>query len=567
MSLSHDLNGKLLRIGTYDNYPLSWTKKESNGTITGHGVAFAIVEILRQKFNFTFEVVVPENNYEFGGVRPESSLINLVNSSKIDMAAAFLTRLVKFNKKATFSNDLDEGVWMMMLKRPKESAAGSGLLAPFETYVWYLILVAVVCYGPCITFLTRIRSKLVRDKERPINLPESVWFVYGSYIKQGTNLSPEASKYLILVAVVCYGPCITFLTRIRSKLVRDKERPINLPESVWFVYGSYIKQGTNLSPEANTTRVLFATWWIFIILLSAFYTANLTAFLTLSKFTLDIESPKDLYKKSYRWIAAEGGAVQYTIKNPDEELYYLNKMVSNGRAQFRSVSKDEDYLPIVRAGAVLVKEQTAIDHLMYGDYLKKAREGVNEGDRCTYVVAPQFFMKKQRAFAYPNNTTLKVLFDTVIRDLLKAGIVNYLEHRDLPSTKICPLDLQSKDRQLSNSDLMMTYIIMAIGLATATAVFIGEVFIKRSKCMNANSNKDKDNKRKRKKSRVRFVEHSYDDSRPPPYDSLFGGKPQYKITDRTQRKVINGREYCVFDTANGGTRLIPVRTPSAFLYQ
>ncbi|XP_014358169.2 glutamate receptor ionotropic, delta-1 [Papilio machaon] len=509
MSLSHDLNGKLLRIGTYDNYPLSWTKKESNGTITGHGVAFAIVEILRQKFNFTFEVVVPENNYEFGGVRPESSLINLVNSSKIDMAAAFLTRLVKFNKKATFSNDLDEGVWMMMLKRPKESAAGSGLLAPFETYVWYLIL----------------------------------------------------------VAVVCYGPCITFLTRIRSKLVRDKERPINLSESVWFVYGSYIKQGTSLSPEANTTRVLFATWWIFIILLSAFYTANLTAFLTLSKFTLDIESPKDLYKKSYRWIAAEGGAVQYTIKNPDEELYYLNKMVSNGRAQFRSVSKDEDYLPIVRAGAVLVKEQTAIDHLMYGDYLKKAREGVNEGDRCTYVVAPQFFMKKQRAFAYPNNTTLKVLFDTVIRDLLKAGIVNYLQHRDLPSTKICPLDLQSKDRQLSNSDLMMTYIIMAIGLATATAVFIGEVFIKRSKCMNANSNKDKDNKRKRKKSRVRFVEHSYDDSRPPPYDSLFGGKPQYKITDRTQRKVINGREYCVFDTANGGTRLIPVRTPSAFLYQ
>lgn len=52
------------------------------------------------------------------------------------MAAAFLTRLVKFNKMATFSNDLDEGVWMMMLKRPKESAAGSGLLAPFETYVW-----------------------------------------------------------------------------------------------------------------------------------------------------------------------------------------------------------------------------------------------------------------------------------------------------------------------------------------------------------------------------------------------------------------------------------------------
>lgn len=55
-------------------------------------------------------------------------------------------------------------------------------------------MAAVICYGPCITFLTRMKSKLVRDKEGPINLPASIWFVYGSFIKQGTSLSPEASK-------------------------------------------------------------------------------------------------------------------------------------------------------------------------------------------------------------------------------------------------------------------------------------------------------------------------------------------------------------------------------------
>ncbi|XP_068628204.1 glutamate receptor ionotropic, delta-2 [Battus philenor] len=509
LNLIHNLNGKKLKIGTYNNYPLSWVEKDANGTLRGRGVAFSIVEILRQKFNFTFEVIVPEKNYEFGFDKPESSLVGLVNSSKVDMAAAFLPKLVEFNKMVTYSNDLDEGVWMMMLKRPKESAAGSGLLAPFETYVWYLILVAVICYGPCITLLTRIRSKLVQDKEGTI------------------QMSP----------------------------------------SVWFVYGSFIKQGTNLAPEANTTRVLFATWWIFIILLSAFYTANLTAFLTLSKFTLDIENPKDLFKKSYRWVSTEGGAVQMAIRNPDDELYYLNKMVLNGRAQFYSLPRDEAYLPIVKGGAVLVKEQTAIDHLMYGDYQRKAREGVAEGDRCTYVVAPHSFMKRQRAFAYPNNTTLKTLFDTVITHLLQAGIVNFMEHRDLPSTKICPLDLQSKDRQLRNSDLLMTYVIMAVGIAAAAAVFIGELFIKRSLRNKINDNGTKDKRRRKKSNKVRFMEQRYDDSRPPPYDSLFGGKSRYDITSKTQRKIINGREYFVMDTGNGGSRLIPVRTPSAFLYQ
>ncbi|CAK1578631.1 unnamed protein product [Parnassius mnemosyne] len=506
LNLGNSLTGKHLRIATYNNYPLSWVKKESNGTITGHGIAFIIVEILRQKFNFTFDVVVPENNFEIGFGKPESSLISLANSSKVDMVAAFLPKLVKFNKMVTFSNDLDEGAWMMMLKRPKESAAGSGVMAPFDVYVWCLIVVSVILYGPCITLLTRLRSKLVRDKEGPI------------------ELSP----------------------------------------SVWFVYGSFIKQGTDLAPEANTTRVLFATWWIFITLLSAFYTANLTAFLTLSKFTLDIDSPKDLLKKNYRWVAAEGGAVQYTIRNPDEDLFYLNKMVANGRAQFHAVKDNEDFLPIVQRGAVLVKEQTAIDHLMYDDYLRKTREGIAEADRCIYVAAPQFFMKKQRAFAYPKNTTLNAIFDIVITKLLEGGIVDFLKRRDLPSTKICPLDLQSKDRRLRNSDLMMTYVIMAIGFAAAIASFIGEIFIKRSTRININEQAYTDNK-KRKTSR--FIENNNDNSRPPPYDSLFGGKSRYKISDQSQIKIINGREYRVVNTVNGETRLIPVRTPSAFLYE
>lgn len=88
-------------------------------------------------------------------------------------------------------------------------------------------------------------------------------------------------------------------------------------------------------------------------------------------------------------------------------------MVANGRAQFKLVNKNEDYLPMVNGGAVLVKEQAAIHTLMYEDYLKKAREGVAESDRCTYVVATYPFMKKQRAFAYPQNSTLRVLFDSV----------------------------------------------------------------------------------------------------------------------------------------------------------
>ncbi|CAH2092215.1 unnamed protein product [Euphydryas editha] len=505
--LKNEVNGKHIKVATYNNYPLSWTERTKNGTIVGHGVAFVLLNILREKFNFTFEIVLPARNMEFGGQKPEESLIGLVNSSKVDMAVAFIPTFLKYKKMVTFSFELDEGVWFMMLKRPKESAAGSGLLAPFATYVWYLILAAVICYGPCITFLTWLRSKLIKDNERYI------------------ALSP----------------------------------------SVWFVYGAFIKQGTTLAPDANTTRVLFATWWLFVILLSAFYTANLTAFLTLSKFTLDIENPQDLYKKNYRWMSSEGGPVHNIIKNPEDNLYYLNRMVRNGRAQFKSVTKNEDFLPMVNGGTVLVKEQTAIDNLMYDDYLRKTREGVAESDRCTYVIAPNAFMKQQRAFAYPHNSTLRVLFNSVILYLVQSGIIKFLEHKDLPSTKICPLDLQSKDRQLRNSDLMMTYLIMITGLAAAIAVFVGEIFFKR--WLSKKTDVQQGRPKKVKKQRIKgFRSKNYDDTHPPPYDSLFGN-PKYKFNSNSERRIINGREYYVAHTTDGDTRLIPVRTPSAFLYQ
>jgi len=59
--------------------------------------------------------------------------------------------------------------------------------------------------------------------------------------------------------------------------------------------------------------MLFATWWLFILVLTAYYTANLTAFLTLSKFTLPIEDAKGIRKNGYRWFAEKGKLVQTSV--------------------------------------------------------------------------------------------------------------------------------------------------------------------------------------------------------------------------------------------------------------
>lgn len=76
-----------------------------------------------------------------------------------------------------------------------------------------------------------------------------------------------------------------------------------------------MKQGSTLTPTSDSIRVVFATWWMFITILTSFYTANLTAFLTLSRFTLDINEPKDLLNKRHQFVGLRGSAVDYAIRN------------------------------------------------------------------------------------------------------------------------------------------------------------------------------------------------------------------------------------------------------------
>lgn len=79
----------------------------------------------------------------------------------------------------------------------------------------------------------------------------------------------------------------------------------------------------------DSTRLLFATWWIFITILTSFYTANLTAFLTLSKFTLPFNTYKDILKAQKQFVTSRGGGVEYAIRNVSIKTRNIEKLFAN----------------------------------------------------------------------------------------------------------------------------------------------------------------------------------------------------------------------------------------------
>lgn len=62
---------------------------------------------------------------------------------------------------------------------------------------------------------------------------------------------------------------------------------------------------------------------------------------------------------------------------------------------------------------------------------------------------------------------------------MESGIIQHRVQEMLPDATICPLNLGSKERQLRNSDLWTTYIVVVSGFSTALTVFLAELVWRR----------------------------------------------------------------------------------------
>ncbi|XP_023290597.1 glutamate receptor ionotropic, delta-2 isoform X3 [Orussus abietinus] len=238
-----------------------------NGTLVGVGYAFELLEMVRSKVPFDYTIVLPE---EDGLGNEKNGITSLVERKEVDMVVAFVPVIPEYWRYFKYGTTLDEVEWTVLMGRPSESASGSGLLAPFDTVVWSLVLVSVLVVGPVVYLLVSLRAKLAKA---------------------------------------------------------EKPERYSLATCMWFVYGALLKQGSTVSPVSDSARLLFAAWWIFVTILTSFYTANLTAFLTLSEFKLPIDSLGDLVNKNLQWSMPKGRSIDVVLqeKLPDKELEVLGR--------------------------------------------------------------------------------------------------------------------------------------------------------------------------------------------------------------------------------------------------
>ncbi|KAG7210243.1 hypothetical protein KM043_011791 [Ampulex compressa] len=365
-----------ITVTSWNDMPFSGIAKE-NGEWIGKGYAFYILDLISNKLNFTYNIVPPDAHV-LGNTK--TGILGLLYEKKVDMAVAFLPALPEMRQYCSFSTALDETQLTALMKRPQESATGSGLLAPFDQTVWLLVLGALILMGPVIYFFAFIRGRLWND--------------------------PESENY-------------------------------SLPSCMWFAYSSLLKQGTDIIAVTDSTRMLFATWWIFILILTSFYTANLTAFLTKPQFTLPINSLKDIVHRNYKWVTYKGRTVDFLLSQYRyNELSLLNKTKSKGK--FIPVYEDngEDILKEVDNRKLFLGDSHYFQTLIFEDYMNKTLKDMDHGHRCTYVIMPGGILLTDSAFGFPLGSPIEGTINKELLRLVEAGIIKHIKDKDLPMAEL-----------------------------------------------------------------------------------------------------------------------------------
>lgn len=125
----------------------------------------------------------------------------------------------------------------------------------------------------------------------------------------------------IMLSVISSAVLVWMLDKYSPYSAQNMKYPFecryfSLKESFWFALTSYTPQGGGELPKSLSGRTLVATYWLFVVLILATFTANLAAFLTVERMNTPVSSLEQLGKQS---------RINYTVvEGSDTHKYFIN---------------------------------------------------------------------------------------------------------------------------------------------------------------------------------------------------------------------------------------------------
>ncbi|KAF7285568.1 hypothetical protein GWI33_010478 [Rhynchophorus ferrugineus] len=233
----------------------------------------------------------------------------------------------------------------------------------------------------------------------------------------------------------------------------------------WLTMGSIMAQGCDLLPKGISTRMATAAWWFFSLIMTTSYTANMAAFLTMSRMGLTIEKADDLASQNkIKYGCVAGGSTCSFFKDTNFSTYHQMwvQMESADPTVFESSNADgvKRVLNSKRKYAFLM-ESSSIEY---------------ETERnCDLIQVGGQIDSKGYGIAMTANFQYRKAFNEAILKMQEMGLLSRLKTKwwtEMNGGGKCKEEEHSEDdaaAELSLDNVGGVFVVLAVGVAVALA--------------------------------------------------------------------------------------------------
>ncbi|XP_037068272.1 ionotropic receptor 25a-like isoform X1 [Pollicipes pollicipes] len=443
------------KIVTLEQPPFIIKKgKDANGKTIFDGYCIELLHDIQEILNFEYDIYeVEDGKY---GVMDENNewngMIRELVDKKADIALSALSVMAERENVVDFTIPYYDLVGItILMKKPKATPSLFKFLTVLETDVWGCILGAY--------FVTSI-----------------LLYVFDRFSPYSYQNNKE--KYL----------------------EDDEKREFSIKESLWFCMTSLTPQGGGEAPKNMSGRLVAATWWLFGFIIIASYTANLAAFLTVSRLDSPIESLEGLAKQ-YK--------VQYAPMNGTSTMNYFKRMAYIEQKFYeiwKDMSLNDSMTEVERAKLAVwdypvsdryTKMWNAMQEAGLPDDFESAVSRVLDspstsegfaylGDAtdiryqvitsCDLQMVGEEFSRKPYAIAVQRGSSLKEIFNEAILKLLNRRKLEVLKEKwwnQNPARKYCERE-DDQSEGISIQNIGGVFIVIFVGIALACITLLGE---------------------------------------------------------------------------------------------
>lgn len=254
----------------------------------------------------------------------------------------------------------------------------------------------------------------------------------------------------------------------------ELENQFSLGNCLWFVVGSVMQQGSDLGPRALSTRTLASIWWFFTLIMISSYTANLAAFLTVSRMAAPIENAEDLARQTtIQYGCKYDGSTYNFFKNSNHSTYERMWSTMESAQPSVFVSSDTEGIKRVKKGNyAYLMESTSIEYVVQKN--------------CDLVqIGGQLDQKGYGIGTPPHSPYRGILSETVVR-LQEKGTLQELKKKwwvdkIIEKGIVCPPETKGSSMELDIGNVGGVFVVLIAGAGVGIIVVIIEFIWKTKK--------------------------------------------------------------------------------------